>query len=189
MTETKGNGAQKTIEDNRNIFITANQTLASVGLDKLGKSGYGNLVAPATWLVDNRVNGNTPGLNDIGIWLTGVFISGGASTITGFWKAKVDDSIAMQFKQAVAKEPTKVAQHMEPCYNTFYGPPQINAIKFASKGGTAWQHPNGLWICVKDADGRPVIDYEPKNYKTLIRPKFPLVKGTNGLYRYDTFRK
>jgi hypothetical protein len=177
------------VDENRNLFITVNQTLASVGLDKLGKSGLANFITPATWFVDNKVNGSKPGLNDIGIWLTGIIVSGGAATITSLWKSKVDDHIAFKFKEAVKNEPIIQAQHMEPCYDTFYGPPQINAMKFASIGGTAWQHPNGLWICVKDKDGIPVFDYEPKVYKIMLRPKFPLVKAANGKYKYDTLRK
>lgn len=177
------------IGDNRNLFITVNQTLASTGLDKLSKSGFTNLITPATWFVDNMANGGRPGLNDIGIWLTGILVSGGGSTIASLWKSKVDDNMALKFKQAVKEEPIVQAQHMEPCYDTFYGPPQINAMKFANSGGTAWQHANGLWICVKDKDGIPVFDYEPKECKVMLRPKYPFVRSANGQYKFDTLRK
>ena len=174
----------QTVENNRNLIMGLNQTVASMGLEKVGHGAAGAIVTPATWVVDHKVNGNTPGFIDAALWAVGVAGAGAASTSVGLWKAIVDDATHQQYVEALSGEPVEYARHFLVCEKTSFNPPSIAAQLFAGKGGTAWQHKNGVWICARDASGKPIGDYRPKNFVVLYQPAKPLTRGSNGRFKF-----
>ncbi len=160
-----------------------------MGLDKIGRSGLGRWVTPATWVADKKLNGNKPGLVDAGIWGVGVLGAGLASAVTGLVKARVDDDVQTRFREAISEEPPEYAQYFQPCHHEGYSAEQINAISFAAQGGVVWQHKNGIWVCAKDATGKPLADYQPKSYVKIYKPMLPLVRQSNGKFGFKVVRK
>lgn len=163
--------------------MSLNQTVASMGLEKPGKASLGNAVTPATWVADYAVNENKPSLIDGAIWAVGAAGAATVATSVGLWKAIVDDATHQQFVEALADEPPEYARHFILCGKTSrVAPPGIAAQTFASKGGAAWQHKNGVWICAQDAKGRPLQDYKPNNFRVLYHPSTPLKRNAHGQF-------
>jgi len=48
------------IEKNKNLLISTNSTIASIGLTKVGQKIGGVLVTPAVWALSYSATGNTP---------------------------------------------------------------------------------------------------------------------------------
>lgn len=176
------------INDNKNIIQSTSGTIASIGLEQVGKRVAGVLITPATWAVNNAVNGSKPNGVDIGVWLSG-FISAPASIVTGTVKALVDDDIDRKLQRVRSKEPGRSARFIQPCHGYSSSSPSINAMTIANKGGTAWITSVGLWVYITDADGKLIADYQPKEYVTMYRPKKPYKKKSSGGFDWDVIRK
>ncbi len=179
---------EKQIKDNTNLIQTINSTIASISLDQLGKKVAGKLVTPAVWLVNHTTKIGSPSSVDVGIYLSG-FVSGGASTAVSLVKAVVDDRINQKLDLVKAKEPEKYAPHNKACYYYGLAAPQINAMRIASEGGTAWISDKGLWVYITDACNNLVRDYTPSDYVRMFRPKKPLKEDNQGLVDFEVIRK
>lgn len=57
-------------------------------------------------------------------------------------------------------------------------------MTIASRGGTAWLHPVGLWVYVTDSTGRLIVDYQPQLFVKLYQPVVPLERLKNGGFRW-----
>lgn len=147
-----------------------------------------SLVTPAIWLYDYQTKGKAPDTIDVGVLLSGT-VSGPASFVTGVVKSVVDDKIDSKLKHVQSVEPELYRKFIKACYDYSSSPEKINAMSIASNGGTAWYHPIGIWVYITDINGGYVADYEPVNPAQVFRPYWPLKKGLNGGYRWDTYRK
>lgn len=85
------------------------------------------------------------------------------------------------------REPPKLAAYIKNCYHYGSAAAAINAQIIASEGGTAWLHPNGLWVYITDAYGRMVKDFKPSVYVVIYQPKEPLVRK-NGKFVWGSVR-
>lgn len=174
------------IEDNRNLIQTVSATVASMGLEKSGKKVAGVLIMPAVWLFNYAFLKAKPDSADLGIYATG-FVSAGASLTVGLLKSHVDDDMSKKLAEVQRRELPKLAPYIKNCYHFSSAPAAINAQTIASQGGTAWLHPNGLWVYITDAYGRMVKDFKPKLYVVIYQPKEPLVR-TNGKFVWGIVR-
>jgi len=66
--------------------------------------------------------------------------------------------------------------------------PMINATTIASKGGTAWKHPVGLWVYITDIRGYLISDFNPKSAIEIYRPKQPLKRANTGKFYWEVIR-
>lgn len=176
------------VKDNKNVIQTTGGSIASIGLEQAGKKVAGALVTPATWVLNNVTDGSTPGVVDIGIWLSG-FLSAPASIVTGFVKAMVDDDIGRKLALIQAKEPPKYARFIKACYNYGIASPSINAMTIANKGGTAWITSVGLWVYISDIRDNLVADYQPQEFITMYRPVKPYRQRSSGGFDWEVIQK
>ena len=58
----------------------------------------------------------------------------------------------------------------------------------SSKGGTAWEHPNGLWVYITDARGLLVCDYRPVVARKIYQPLLPLRPAGRESFRWHVIR-
>lgn len=177
----------KAIENHKNIIQSTSSTIASIGLTKAGHKIGGVLVTPAVWALNYSAQGSTPDKTDVALYATGFFgtlASAGAIT-TGLVKAAVDDEIDTKLREVQAGEEAKYRPFIKPCYRYAMNAPQINATTIASKGGTAWKHPNGLWVYITDIYGYLVNDFKPKKAVIVYRPVLPLKQGRNGRFLWS----
>lgn len=176
--------AAQTVANHKNIIQTTGGTIASIGLEQTGKKVAGAAVTPATWVVNYAADGSTPGVVDVGIWLSG-FVSAPASIVTGITKAFVDDDIYQKLMLVKAKEPNKYSKFIKACYNYGMASPSINAMTIASRGGTAWVTSVGLWVYITDANDRLVADYQPAEFTTMYRPRKPYRPNSTGGFNWE----
>jgi hypothetical protein len=178
----------QSIENHKNMIQTNSSTIASIGLTKAGYKVGGVLVTPAVWVLNYSTQGSTPDGIDIGLYAMG-FAGATASVAAigvGVVKAAVDDDIDTKLREVIAGEDPKYRQFIKPCYRYAGLAPQINATTIASKGGTAWKHPNGLWVYITDIRGHLVNDYKPKTSVMTYRPNLPLKQGRNGRFLWGS---
>lgn len=180
--------AAETIKNHKNIIQTTGGTIASIGLEQTGRKVAGAFVTPATWVLNYAAEGSTPGLVDIGIYLSG-FLSAPAAIVTGVMKAFVDDDISQKLGLIKGKEPAKYAKFIKACYNYGAASPQINAMTIASRGGTAWVSSVGLWVYITDAKDRLVADYHPSDFVEMYRPLKPYRANNQGKFAWDVIIK
>lgn len=180
----------KAIENHKNLIVTSNSTIASIGLTKTGQKIGGVLVTPAVWVLNYSTQGTTPDKVDAGLFAMGFFgsVASVAAIGTGVVKAVVDDDIDRKLGEVQASEDPKYRPFIKPCYRYGMMAPQINAMTIASKGGTAWKHTNGLWVYITDIRGFLVNDHSPKRALMTYRPKNPLKKASNGGFIWDVIR-
>lgn len=180
-----------TIDQNKNLISSLSQPLAVIGLEKIGQKVAGKLLTPAVWAMNYAVNGATPDKIDVG--LAGFGLMGGAAgpaaIVTGIVKAVFDDDMAAKLKVVRLDEEPKFRTFIIPCYNYSAAPPRISALNIASQGGTAWQHPNGLWVYIRDAQGRLVPNFKPNRFKQTYRPVWPLQSMGGGKFRFTSISK
>lgn len=181
-------GVTSTIRKNKNLIQTTSGTVASIGLEQIGRTVAGSLITPATWIVNHVADGSKPDSVDAGIWLSG-FISGPAAIVTGTVKALVDDDTAQKLAAVQAKEPSKYSKTIFPCSKFGLAAPSINAMTIASRGGTAWISAVGLWVFITDSTGNLVADYEPSNFVTMYRPCKPYRRNSNGGFDWEVIRR
>lgn len=174
------------IERNQNLISSINQPLAVIGLNKIGQQVAGKVLTPVVWSLNYAVNGVTPDKVDVSLF--GVGLLGGAaapaSIATGIVKAVVDDDINHRLKVAHNSEKIEMRSHIRPCYHFGVAPPQINAMKIASMGGTAWQHPNGLWLYITDARNHHIPNFKPKSAVQIYQPVWPLQSKGDGKFKF-----
>lgn len=180
-----GNIADK-IENNKNLISNLSQPLAVIGLEKSGLTMAGKLLAPAVWAVNYTVNYKTPDKVDVSIYSTGLFggAVGPAAIVTSIVKAVVDDDMNQRLKVVRNSEKPEYRKGILPAYHFSSSPPGINAQKIASMGGTAWQHPNGLWVYIKDKNGLLVPNFKPAKASTVYKPVWPLQSMGGGKFRF-----
>lgn len=175
-----------TIDENKNLISSVSQPLAVIGLEKVGQKIAGKLLTPAVWAMNYAANGVTPDKVDVG--LAGFGLMGGAAgpaaVVTGIVKAVVDDDRDAKLKVVRLDEDPKFRVFIQPCYHFSASPPRISAMTIASLGGTAWQHPNGLWVYIRDAQGRLVPNFKPNRSTQTYRPVWPLQSMGAGKFRY-----
>lgn len=174
-------------ERNRNLLSTTSQTLAIIGLDKIGRTTTGKMLTPAVWVTNYTVNGELPDSTDVGLWAMGLSggVAGPAAIFTGVVKSMVDDDMSHRLKAVKRSEEVKHRRTIFPCFKFAMTPPLINAIKIASMGGTAWQHPNGLWVYILHDNGEElehVPNFKPNRAVKIYQPKWPLQEKTDGRY-------
>lgn len=174
------------LEENRNFIQTASATIATMGFDKIGQKVAGVLVTPAVWLFNYSFLRVKPDATDVGIYATG-FLSAGASTAVGLFKSHVDDDMSKKLAEIQRRENPRWACYIKNCYHYGSAPAAINAQLIASEGGTAWLHPNGLWVYITDSRGHMVKDFKPYVYVMLYQPKEPLVRK-NGKFVWGIAR-
>ncbi|ARU29188.1 hypothetical protein [Cellvibrio sp. PSBB006] len=165
----------RVLEDHKNLIQSAAGSIASMGLDHAGKKIGGILVTPAVWALNHSATGAQPDKTDVGIYATG-FLSAGASVAVGLLKAHVDDDMNKKLTEVQKKENSKWSPYIKNCYHFSSSAPAISAQIIASNGGTAWKHPNGLWVYITDARGRMVKDFKPNVYVVIYQPKEPLIR-------------
>ena len=181
----------KYIVDNSSVIQGANSSIASIGLAKMGKSVAGNLVTPAVWALNYAVQGKVPDGTDIGIYLVAFTSSMAvpATIATGLLKSAVDDDIARKLRgvrQGIQN--SEYRPYVIPCSYYAYSAPYFNAMTIASKGGTAWLHPNGLWVYLIDGSGKLVVDFEPKIAVKIFQANLPLEPARSGGFHWSTLR-
>jgi hypothetical protein len=178
----------KAIENHKNLIQTTGGTIASIGLTKVGQKVAGVIVTPAVWVLNYSTQGSTPDEIDVGLYATGFFgsIASVAAIGTAVIKAAVDDDIDTKLREVQAGEDQRYRPFIKACYRYAMTAPQINAMTIASKGGTAWKHPNGLWVYITDIRGYLVNDFKPNKSVVTYRPKSPLVRGTNGRFLWES---
>ena len=141
----------------------------------------GLVVQPVVW----AVTGNGPDAADAFIYGTGaVGVVAGAivaapAIVTGVLKNAVDDWNDSLLAEARADEPRAVRGGVTKAddFSFFASMNHIQAMTIASKGGVCWQHPNGVYCYLEDADGFAVCDYLPRRWKCLYRPNLPLTRN------------
>lgn len=178
--------AIKTLDDHKNLIQSGTGTIASIGLDKIGQKTAGILVTPAVWTLNYGTTGAKPDATDAGIYATS-FVSVGASIAVGLLKAHVDDDMNQKLAEVRRTEKSSWAAHIKNCYHFGSAAPAINAQVIASMGGTAWKHPNGLWVYITDARGLMIKDFKPNIYVVIYQPKEPLIKK-NGKFVWGITR-
>ena len=138
----------------------------------------GLVVQPVVW----AVSGNGPDAGDAFIYGMGAIgVAAGAilaipAAVTGMVKAVVDDHIQGLVDAAKLDEPQAVRGGIF-CvdeYSFAASGGHIQAMTIAGKGGVAWEHPNGVYLFMRDAAELPVCDYRPRSFKTLYKPLIPL---------------
>lgn len=183
--------AADTLEKHNSLIKSAASTLASVGLDKLGKSTASKLIAPAVWTIDYAINDKKPDELDISLYILGLLAWPAAvsATVTGLMKSAVDDNTAMKLREVRAAEGAPYGDYISACSSYSLHAPNITAQKIAALGGTVWRHPNGLWVFIVDAEEKFVMDYTPKSWQILYQPMYPLEENAYGKLRWDIKRR
>lgn len=171
------------VRDNTNLIQNTSGIIAAVGLEKIGRGAAGNLITPATWVLNYGAQGSTPSAVDVGIYGSG-FISGFAGIAVSTLKAFVDDDINQKVKVIRLQNKSKYRPYILPVQSYGSSSPFIEAQTIASNGGTAWQGKNGQWVYIVDSKGRLVIDFEPQEALKVMRPKYPFERTSNGKFIY-----
>ncbi len=144
------------------------------------------LITPAVWALNYAVNGQTPDKVDVGLFGTGLFggAAGPAAIVTGVVKALVDDDMDQRLKATQMDEQPEYRLGIKAAYHFAFSPPAINAMTIASLGGTAWQHPNGLWVYITDQNNLMVPNFNPQRALRIYRPVWPLQPMGAGKFRF-----
>ncbi|GAB1260589.1 hypothetical protein [Aurantivibrio plasticivorans] len=175
------------VEAHKNKIQTGSGTVASIGLEMTGKTVAGALITPATWALNYASDGSKPGAVDALIYGSG-FLSTPAAIATGVLKAAVDDDLNAKLSEVKRTDNQKFRSFFKACSHFAGNSPQINAMNIASKGGTAWKHPNGLWVYITDAKGQLVSDFQPRLFTEMYQPDQPLKVGANGGFKWSVKR-
>lgn len=145
----------------------------------------GLVVQPVVW----AVTGNGPDAADSFIYGMGAIgVAAGAilaipAAVTGVVKALVDDHTQELVARAKLDEPLAVRGGIF-CVDEFSfaaSGGHIQSMTIASSGGVAWQHPNGVYLFLRDAAGLPVCDYRPRSFTRIYKPLIPLQPAGDGV--------
>ena len=161
---------------NSGVFV-GSVTLGNLQkLSTLQRFGAGAIVQPLVW----AFQGNTGDDGDkmlYALGLTPFLPLTVAAGITGIWKGLMDDDVLAKLEQVKQDEPSYLSKAIYPTAIYGWSGAGINAQTIASKGGVAWQHPNGLWVYLKlEKNGKEVLvcDYKPRNAVKILGPELPL---------------
>jgi hypothetical protein len=159
---------------NTGVFV-GSLTLGKLNaLGKLGKFLAGAVIQPLVW----AYQGNTGDDWDKILYGLGLIPPlTVAAGIVGVWKGRMDDDILKKLAEIQAAEPRHLEKLIFPTATYSWSPPAINAQRIASRGGVAWQHPNGLWVYLKmqrHSKDVLVCDYKPKVAAKILGPELPL---------------
>lgn len=184
------NEVTQTIENHQSLIQGTSGTIASIALEKAGRKMAGALVTPAVWVLNYTAEDKTPDGLDIGLYTLG-FAGAFASVAaigTGLIKSVVDDDIDQKLREIQREEDPKYRKFIKACYRYGMHAPLINAMTIASKGGTAWQHKNGLWAYITDINDNMVMDFKPKSAVEIYQPTQPLRRNDRGLFQWHSVR-
>ncbi|MCW8935146.1 MAG: hypothetical protein OQK98_10515 [Gammaproteobacteria bacterium] len=178
------------LEKHQNLVSSINQPLAVIGLEKAGQKMAGKLLTPAVWALNYAVNDKLPDKVDAGIFGVGLLggAAGPASIVTGVVKAVVDDDTDQRLKAVRNDEKPEHRSSIKAAYHFGSAPAGINAQTIASMGGTAWQHPNGLWVYITVGEDLLVANFKPQKATRVYRPVWPLIPMGGGKFRYTAKR-
>lgn len=153
--------------------------------------GLNIVVQPAVWALTDA----DPDTVDYGLYgggiLSGVLgssLGGAAFALTSVFKGFVDDDLNRRRDAARHSEPERYRAHIRAAYRYGHAGQGINAMTIASRGGTAWEHPNGIWVYLTDARGHPVSNYVPNVARTIYQPLLPLRPSGPGTFRWHRIR-
>lgn len=171
-------------ENHQNIIQSSMGTIASMSLTKAGSKMGGALITPAVWAYSYATTNNAPSGVDASLYAAGFVgtIAAPATIIAGSIKAIVEDSLDEKLRHARVSENEKYRPFIKTCYRYASSSALINAQTIAGNGGTAWMHPNGIWLYISDKRGFLVSDYQPTLSITTYGPKLPLEKARNGRF-------
>lgn len=177
----------------RNSVTNASSTVAAIAIDTAigGVRGTvaGLAVQPIVWLATDTAPDAGDAFTYIATGIGGM-ISLAASIpgiVVGTVKAAVDDHTQSLVDEAKQDEPGHARGCMYPLgdYSFWASGGHIQAMTIASAGGVVWQHPNGAYIFIKDANDLLVCDYRPRRSQRTYRPILPLQRVGNGV-RFTT---
>ena len=174
------------VEKHQNLVSSINQPLAVIGLDKIGQKMAGKLLTPAVWALNYTVNDKLPDKVDAGLFGAGLLggATGPAAIVTGVVKAVIDDDLEQRLKAVRKDEKPEHSKSIKAAYHFGSAPAGINAQTIASLGGTAWQHPNGLWVYITVGKDLLVANYKPQRATRVYRPVWPLQSMGGGKFRF-----
>lgn len=149
----------------------------------------GLVVQPVVW----HATGTNPNAGDITTWLGGAGVgllglsAAPFAMIPGITKGVVDDRVAGELEEVRGSEPSHVRAGIDWVgnYGFWASGNGTQAAQIAMDGGTAWRHPNGLWVYLRDGNGLLVADYKPASSTTCYRPR--LSQGLDGRGRFSTY--
>lgn len=176
---------------NAGVTVAAEVVSRAIGGVRGGVAGL--VVQPAVWVA----TGSRPDAADTFIYGTsavGVFAGSLVAIpaiVTGVIKAAVDDSTQTLVDEAKKGERAEVRKGILPVgdYSFWASGGHIQAMEIASRGGVVWQHPNGAYMFVKDANGYLVSDFRPKVYTKIYHPHLPLRIARPGFVRWTYHQK
>ena len=160
------------------------EVLGEAGAGKRVAKIGGALVQPAVWATTE----DAPDAVDVGVWVAGLFAgpAGWAALMTGAFKALLDGHTAERLAHVRASEPKHLRPGILPVtkFSTLTGDTNT-ALRIAMKGGVAWEHPNGLWVFLRDAKGGLVPDHDPALMRRKVGPKLPMEPAPGGGFRIE----
>ena len=182
----------------RNSATNTGVTVAAESISRVLGGGVrgglaGLVVQPAVWVA----TGSGPDAGDAFIYGTGaVGVFAGSlvaipAIITGAIKAAVDDHTQTLVDEAKLGERQQVRNGILPVgdYDFWASARHIQSMEIASRGGVAWQHPNGAYMFIKDANGYPVADFRPNVYSRIYHPHLPLRIARPGRVRWTSHQR
>jgi hypothetical protein len=171
----------------QNTMPAFGEYLAGEAAEHVGKEWLGIAVSPAIWFAKYQVSGETPGSTDVGLWGIGAVGTLGAGSflapaaaITGAVKGLMDDWTYRRVEEARREEPPEKRPGIFAVPGN--GTPATNAMLLAQRGYTCWQHPNGVWVSIKDKKGHVVIDHKPARAVLIYRPMLPFKLAKDGAF-------
>lgn len=179
------------VEKHQNLVSSINQPLAVIGLDKIGQKMAGKLLTPAVWALNYSVNDKLPDKVDVGLFGTGLLggAAGPAAIFTGIVKAVIDDDLEQKLKAVRKDEKPEQSKYIKAAYHFGSAPAGINAQTIATLGGTAWQHPNGLWVYITVGEKNLLVaNFKPQKATRVYRPVWPLQSMGGGKFRFTAKR-
>jgi len=171
------------LDSNGKLLEAGIEQLASMGADGLSKvvlgidKVAGAFVSPAIWASKYITSKDEPSWVDVALW-GGGFTSAGAAFAVSALKAYFEDDQRRRFYAARADEPKEQRQGIFPVIGSS---PHASAMATARRGYTVWLNPNGAWLAIRDAEQRPVCDYQPARSTIVIRPTIPFKRALDGL--------
>lgn len=148
---------------------------------------FGVALEPAIWLLKGEsIDAADAGLYGVGL-VAGSNPLGWAAMAVGVVKSVVEDSVEHSIQKYASKEHPSVYRNIKPAskLSFFAQGGCIGAMQVASRGGVAWQLPNGVWVFLADAKNRLVCNYRPRGSRMVYRPKLPLQYSGSG-YRWTS---
>ncbi|WP_226782059.1 hypothetical protein [Oceaniglobus trochenteri] len=179
-----------------NSATNAATTVAAFAVERALGGARGSVAGLAVQPVVWAITGTGPDAADAFIYGTGAVgavvgaIVAVPAIITGAVKAAVDDHTASLVAEARRDEPAAVRAGVTSVadYSFAASGGHIQAMTIASYGGVAWQHPNGVYLFLRDAAENPVCDYVPQRFTSIYRPLIPLQGNGDGRVRWTGSR-